>query len=149
MEISFWKHKSKQAGKAQLYCRITMDGERAEIGSTGLTIYTDHWDGERISDHDPEAFFKNEQLDIMRNQLRAIFNDFFRKKEKITPAKIKRAYLGQTVNITLLSAFAMYLKDSAGDEERNLKEASLEVYDNVRKKLTTFLIEEKALDLLV
>lgn len=149
IEISFWRHKSKQAGKAQLYCRVTMDGQRAEIGSTGLTIYKDHWDGEHISDHDPEAFFKNEHLDIMRNQLRAIFNDMFRKKEKITPAKIKRAYQGQTVNITLLSAFDMYLADSRNDHERNLTESSLEVYDNVRKKLINFLIDEKALDLLV
>jgi hypothetical protein len=115
--------------------------ERAEIGSTGITIYSDHWDSklERITDHDPEAFFINEQLDIMRNQLRAIFNDLFRKREKISPAKIKRIYHGQGTNLTFLQAFAQYLVDSAADPERKLKKSSLEAYDNVRKKPRTTL----------
>ena len=149
MQVSFWKHKSKQKGKAQLYCRVTMQGERAEIGSTGITIYSDYWDGEHISEEDPEATFKNEQLDIMRNQLRAIFNDLFRKREKITPAKIKRIYLGQGENLTLLQAFALYLSDSADDPERKLDKKSLEVYDNTRKKLTSFLLDHKSADLLI
>ena len=149
MQVSFWKHKSKQVGKAQLYCRVTMQSERAEIGSTGITIYSDHWDGEHISEEDPEATFKNEQLDIMRNQLRAIFNDLFRKREKINPAKIKRIYLGQGENLTLLQAFALYLEDSATDPERKLDKKSLEVYDNTRKKLTDFLLDHKAADLMV
>lgn len=149
MQVSFWKHRSKQKGKAQLYCRVTMQSERAEIGSTGITIYADHWDGRTVSEEDPEAFFKNEQLDIMRNQLRAIFNDLFRKREKISPAKIKRIYLGQGENLTLLQAFALYLTDSASDPERNLDKGTLEVYDNTRKKLTDFLLHHKAADLLV
>ncbi|MFD2935033.1 Arm DNA-binding domain-containing protein [Spirosoma flavum] len=88
MQISFWRHKSKLPGKIQLYCRITVAKVRIDMGSTGLTLYADHWDGERISYEDPEAFFKNEQLDIMRNQLRAIYNDLFRRKEKITGARV-------------------------------------------------------------
>lgn len=149
MEISFWRHKSKIKGKAKLYCRITIANERIDIGSTGLTIYHDHWNGERISQDDPQSFFKNEQLDIMRNQLRATFNDLFRKKEKITAAKIKRTYLGQSGSVTLLTAFTLYLADSARDQERDLESSSIEVYDNVRKKLTDFLIQQKATDLLV
>ena len=149
MQISFWRHKSKVAGKAQLYCRVTMDGQTADIGSTGLTIYQDYWDGERISDNDPESFFKNEQLDIIRNQLRAIFNDLFRKKEKITPAKIKRLFHGDTASLSLLSGFMLYMADSRSDSERALRKSTLVVYDNVRKKLTDFLIDERATDLLL
>lgn len=149
MQISFWRHKSRLAGKAQLYCRITVGTQRIDLGSTGLLIDFDHWDGQRISDHDPEAFFKNEQLDIMRDQLRAIYNDFFRRREKITADKIRRAYRGGTETITLLDAFAFYLKDSEHDPERNLKKTSIEVYTNVRKKLTDFLISERSTGLLV
>lgn len=149
MEISFWRHKSKQAGKAQLYCKITVAGKQVDLGSTGITIWADQWDGKQVSDEDPESFFKNEQLDIMRNQLRATFNDLFRRKEKITADKVKRAYRGQSTTTTLLSAFSLYLKDSAEDPDRDLKKSSLEVYDQVRKKLTDFLISERALDLLV
>jgi hypothetical protein len=148
MEISFWRHKINAQGKVKLYCRITVAGERAEIGSTGLSIYHDHWDGQRISNHDPEAFFKNDQLDMMRSQLRATFNDLFRKREKITAAKIKRLYLGRSGNVSLASTFELYLKDSRTDRERDLTESSLTVYDNVRKKLIDFLAKEKTLDLL-
>ena len=149
MEISFWRHRSKQSGKAILYCRIWVGGEMADIGSTGITIWRDHWDSEHITNEDGEAFFKNEQLDIIRNQLRAIFNDLFRRKEKISAARIKRIYQGETAPLTLLSVFAMYLTDSAQDTDRNLDAQSLTVYNNVRKKLTSFLIDMKAVDLLV
>ncbi|GAB3767407.1 site-specific integrase [Spirosoma horti] len=149
MEISFWRRKSKQKNKVQLYCRIAVGGERVDIGSTGVTTYEDYWDGQRVSDKDPEAFFKNEQIDIMRDHLRAIFNDLFRRKQKITAAKVRRIYESGTETVSLLSAFEMYLADSAQDPERNLKKTSIEVYDNVRKKLIDFLISEKALDLLV
>ncbi|MCX6216466.1 phage integrase SAM-like domain-containing protein [Spirosoma sp.] len=149
MEISFWRRQSRQKGKVQIYCRITIGGERIDLGSTGITTWHDHWDGQQITESDPESFFKNEQLDIMRNQLRAIFNDLFRRKEKITAAKIRRAYMGGSETVSLLSAFELYLKDSEKDPERSLKDSSLEVYDNVRKKLIDFLISQKALDLLV
>lgn len=149
MEISFWRRKSKQKNKVQLYCRIAIGGERADIGSTGITTYEDYWDGKQISDLDPEAFFKNEQLGIMRDQLRAIFNDLFRRKEKITAAKVRRIYESGSEAVSLISVFELYLAESRSDPDRNLKKASLDVYDNVRKKLIDFLISEKALDLLV
>lgn len=151
MEISFWRRKSRQEGKIQIYCRISVGGERIDIGSTGITTWHDHWDEDKkkFTTRDPEAFFKNEQLDIMRVKLRAIFTNLLLKEEKITPAKIRRAYEGQSTNVTLLSAFALYMKDSASDQERDLEESTLGVYDNVRKKLTTFLIKHKATDLLI
>ncbi|WP_246859631.1 phage integrase SAM-like domain-containing protein [Spirosoma sp. KCTC 42546] len=121
------------------------------MGSTGIMTYHDYWDEDQkqITSQDPEAFFKNEQLDIMRNQLRATFNDLFRKKEKITAAKVRRAFLGENTQYTPLDAFQMYLKDSAADTDRDLEKTTLGVYDNVRKKLTDFLISEKATDLLI
>ncbi|QIP14772.1 hypothetical protein G8759_20185 [Spirosoma aureum] len=149
MELSFWRRRSKQKGKTQIYCRISVAGERVSIGSTGLTIDWDHWDGEKVKIADQEAYFKNEHLDTMRNQLRAIFNDLFRKRETITAAKIKRIYLGQGGSVSLLSAFDFYLKECRSDSERNLDPETITVYDNVRKKLTDFLIAKKALDLLV
>ncbi|QKZ14545.1 phage integrase SAM-like domain-containing protein [Spirosoma sp. KUDC1026] len=93
--------------------------------------------------------FQKRAADIQRNQLRATFNDLFRKKEKITAAKIKRVYLGQTAAVSLLSAFALYIKDCREDQERDLDEETVNIYDRVRKKLTDFLISERATDLLI
>jgi integrase len=148
MEISFWRHKGKKNGRSKLYCRISVAGERTDIGSTGISIYHEYWNGERVMDEDPEAFFKNERLNIIRNQLMAVYNDLFRRKEKITAAKIKRFYLGQTGNVPLLTAFQMYIKDCQIDPERELESSSVMVYNNVRKKITTFLIEQRATDVL-
>lgn len=60
----------------------------------------------------------------MRNQLRAIFNDLFRRKEKITPAKIKRIFQGNTASLSLLSGFTLYMADSRSDSERNLRKST-------------------------
>jgi integrase len=149
MDVSFWRRKSKKLGKCTLYCRITVGGEQMDICSTGIEIWKDHWDGKKISKKEPQAQFWNEQLDIMSNHVRAIYNDLLRKKEKITAAKIKRLFVGQTSNVTILSAFELYLKDSEVDQERDLDPETVKVYDRVRKKLVDFLISEKALDLLL
>ena len=101
MEISFWRHKSKQKDKVQLYCRITVAGERVELGSTGITTYRDNWDGRRILDKDLEAFFKNEQINIIRDQIRAIYNNLFRRKEKITAARIRRIFQSGSESVSL------------------------------------------------
>ncbi len=149
MEISFWRHKSKKSGRSKLYCRISIGGERVDIGSTGISLYHEFWNGERVTAEDPEAYFKNERLTIIRNQLNAIYNDLYRSGETITAPKIKRAYLGNSGSVSLLTAFAMYMKDCRQDQERGLRDSTITVYDNVRKKLTDFLINEGATDLLL
>lgn len=149
MEISFWRRKSKQKNKVQLYCRIAVGGDRADIGSTGITTYEDYWDGKQVTDQDPEAFFKNELLGILSDRLRAIFSDLLRRREKITAAKVKRIYESGTSAVSIVTVFEMYMAECRTDLDRNLKKASLDVYDNVRKKLIDFLANEKAIDLLV
>lgn len=148
MEVSFWRRKSKTAGYAQLYCRITIHGKQLNIGSTGLTVEWDHWNGKRISDDDPQAHFKNERISIMHDQLQAIYNTQFREKKAITAGSIKRAYLGQVGSVSLASLFELYLRDAKNDPERKLTTSTLTVYGNVRKKLIDFLIHEQALDLM-
>lgn len=147
MEVSFWRRKSKTAGFAQLYCCITVDGKQLNIGSTGLTVEWDHWDGKRISSQDPQAHFKNERISIMHDQLQAIYNTQFRERKTITAGGIKRAYLGQAGSVSLAALFELYLRDAKTDPERKLTTSTLTVYNNVRKKLVDFLIHEKALDL--
>jgi len=151
MDVSFWRRKIKKEGKSVLYCRVTVKGQQIDVCSTGLEIWNDHWDGDRVTRADPEAQFKNEMLDMIRNDVRAAYTTLYRSKEKITAAKLKRAYLDktQTGAVPLLTAFDLYLKDSAKDQERKLTAATLNVYDNVRKKLVNFLISEKATDLLL
>jgi integrase len=149
MKISFWRRKSKTPGLSNIYSRVAVSGKQVDICSTGVEIRTEHWDGERVTDHDPDAQFKNQTIDTIRTRLWMAYHSLFSKHEAITPQKIKRAFLEQTGGrITLTSAFEKYLKDSQIDQERDLTSSSLTVYDNVRKKLIDFLIHEKALDML-
>jgi len=147
MEVSFWRHRSKKKGYAQLYCRVSVNGERTDIGSTGITIWFDDWDttAEKVKATDPMAHFKNEQLLILRNQLAAIYNDLFRSREPITAGKIKRLFLGDSTKASFLSAFEMYLKELK--EDPDVADGTHEAYNDCRKKVVDYLIYKKALDL--
>jgi hypothetical protein len=149
MKISFFRRKSKTIGRSNIYCRVHCNGQQVNICSAGVDIQEDHWDGERVTSQDLQAQFFNEKLDILRNRLWIAYNDLLRRQESITGQKIKRAFIKQNMEgVTLISTFERYLKDSKIDQERDLRDSSLTVYDNVRKKLVDFLIHEKALDLL-
>ncbi|RIV20495.1 hypothetical protein DYU11_20845 [Fibrisoma montanum] len=147
MEVSFWLHNSKQRGFAQIYCRISVKGERADIGSTGITIHRDHWDPltSTIKGADPTAHFKNEQLTTIRLQLMALFNDLFRRKAPITAGKIKRLYRKGGNDIAFITAFELYLKEVKANPD--VTDETWTVYDTARKKVVDFLIIEKALDM--
>lgn len=147
MEISFWLHDSKKEGKAQVYCRISVKGDREDIGSTGITIWKDDWnyDTHRVRNTDLRAHFKNEQLTTLELQLMAIFNDLFRRKAQITAGKIKRIFKRGSEGASLLTAFDFFLKDVEQNPDRT--KGTWETYDDVRIKLIDFLINEKALDI--
>lgn len=147
MEVSFWRHESKRKGFAKLYCRVTIAGKKKDIGSTGIFIDWNHWNGREVTADDPQCTVYNERLNIMRDHLNAIYNDLFRKREVINAEKIKRIYLNGSTGLSMLSVFELYLKDSAVDPERNLDDDTVKVYGRVCKKLTKFLQSEKALDL--
>lgn len=149
-EVKYWLHDSKTRGKAQIYCNITVKGQRLQIGSTGITIYRDHWnaDTQRITKHNPRSQFLNEQLVAQELQLMSIFTDLFTKKAPITAGKIKRLFKqGAGETTALLTAFDLFLKDVKTNPECSGN--TWEAYDDCRKKLINFLISEKALDLVV
>jgi hypothetical protein len=147
MEISFWLHHSKKPGYAQVYCKISVKGERADIGSTGVTIRIDDWDYQShvVKVSDPTAHFKNEQLMTLKLQLMAVYNDLFRRQTSITAGKIKRIWKRGGDGASLLAAFDLFLKDVKENPDRTA--ATWEVYDDVRKKLVDFLISDKSLDM--
>ena len=112
MEVLFWKHSTKsqeQKGASTLYLRITVNGSRVELGSTGLKIRSADWDdaAKRLTNGDPLNSFKNEQLNYMEMRLWGIFNDLMRKSEKITADRIKRAYM-LPENVSFLTASRNY-----------------------------------------
>ena len=149
MEVLFWRRRSKTAGIANIYVRITVKGETLDVCSTGIKVNWEDWDAaRRVLPSDPKAYYKNEQLLETELRLMAVYNELFRSNpHTITAGKVKRKYLSDNGGTTLLSAFDLYLKDVKANP--NLTDATWEVYDNVRKKLLDFMTAQKITDLFV
>ncbi|MBO9637008.1 MAG: phage integrase SAM-like domain-containing protein [Siphonobacter aquaeclarae] len=122
-----------------------MDGHLENLGSTGIRIQKGDWNTKSgmINPTDPLSTFKNEKLFLVKARISAIYNDLFRAGKPFTVQTIKKAYITNGAGFSLLSTFDAWLKHIKNDDETILEESSLEVYDNVRKKLTNFLIDEK------
>lgn len=151
MEILFWKHatsKQEKLGTASLYLRITVNGTRAEIGSTGITIQSPDWNesAQRLVGKDPLTSFKNEQIGLLEMRLWAIFNDLLRKSEKITADRIKRAYALPEA-VSYLSAFDQYQK--IYEKRKDVSESSKKTLRNHRQLAFRFLDDNNLRGILV
>lgn len=142
MEILFWKHKCSNQSFAKIYLRITVDGQRAELGSTNVTVHVDDWDTEKkcVKHTDPHYTFKNEQLLSRVTELTAIYNDFLRKKKPFTVQQIKFAFENQD-EITFIQGFDKWLLEVKNDPKRS--EGTYQTYKNHRNKLVEYLIKKK------
>lgn len=151
MEILFWRHSTpsqKKQGKCTIYLRITANGERDDIGSTGIKIFYDHWldHAQRISTKDPHSHFKNEQLALAETRLLAIYNEFLRKNQGITTDRIKRAYQ-RPVAVTYLTAFTLFEKEYTKNGE--IETSTKNKLKTIKSCIMSFLIERKLQGLLL
>ncbi|WP_176885156.1 phage integrase SAM-like domain-containing protein [Dyadobacter soli] len=151
MEVLFWKHATKsqeQKGTSTLYLRITVNGTREELGSTGLKITSADWNdaSRRLNGNDPLNSFKNEQLGILEMRLWGIFNDLLRKSEKVTADRIKRAYQLPPA-VSFLSAFDFYQK--VYEKRKDVSESSKKTLRNHRQLAFRFLVDNNLREVLV
>lgn len=151
MEIYFWRHSTssqKRKGMCTLYLRVTIDGQREELGSTFIKIFSDTWleASQRISDKDQLSNFKNEQLSIFESRLWAIYNDLLRRNQGITAQRIKRLYAAPE-EITYMAAFDLFKKGY--DVNPKIEESSRKTLKNIRQLVLRYLIDNKMQDILV
>lgn len=151
MEILFWKHattKQERSGLCTLYLRITVNGSRTEIGSTGITISAKDWnvDGQKITGRDPLNNLKNEQLKGLEMRLWGIFNDLVRRNEKVTVDRIKRAYMLPPA-VSYMSAFDEYMK--IYEKRKDVSESSKKTLRNHRQLVLRFLADNNLREILV
>lgn len=116
------------------------------LGTTGVKIHKDDWNGHTVKPTDPLSSFKNEKIQLIRGKINAIYNDLYRSGKPFTVQTIKKKYLQSGESITFLSAFQLWLKQEKGNDPY-ITSSTLETYDKVRKKVVDFLIEEKELNL--
>ncbi|WP_185155583.1 site-specific integrase [Rudanella paleaurantiibacter] len=148
MEKLFWAHASKKnPDYITLYFRITLDGSRAELGSTGIKIHHKHWNAEaqRVTARSAEAQQYNHTLDIWREKAQAIYNELLLKKVPFTANNIKTLFRQQGRGFTFLYCFELYLKQLSRDPDITF--GTWKTYDVVRKKIEAYLKETNQLEL--
>ncbi len=96
--LLFFLRTSKQNGKgeAPIYCRITVNGQRAEL-SIQRWIEPARWNSEGgyAKGTKEDAKSLNYFIDTIKGRLREIQNNLIEKRKQITAESIKNIYLGK------------------------------------------------------
>lgn len=92
--LNFSKKNSK--GLIPIWCRITLDGRRAEF-STSHKILQEHWDPEnnRVKNKCLASDVINETLEGTRFELMKLYNVLLASKQYVTAEDIKKGYKGE------------------------------------------------------
>lgn len=100
IKILFWFKRNTKGNKEKgaVWCRVTLNKERIEIGSTNLCSSFKDWNAETqkfrtsLSSHQQNNFL----LSNIHNDLMNIFLSFEGQKKKLTPQLLKAIYRGET-----------------------------------------------------
>ena len=147
MAILFWLNAQKKddAGKAPIYCRITLDGKRAQF-STAKKIEPGFWisHASKVDKRSPNAFEINEDLDTIKGELRKIYNQLTATHKHITGEMIKNAYTGRgQEKKTLIDVFNIQVakfKLAVKNGKAALK--TQQRLENIHRKVVAFLKKE-------
>ena len=98
-------------GKSPIVLRITLDGDRVTIGTTGITITPSLWDikKQRLKGKTTEALQVNKQLDNIEREIQEI-SDKLEYEGKLSLEKVKAIYLNTEDDSNTIGAlFEKYL----------------------------------------
>lgn len=134
--------KSKSAGgKALVYLRITVNGERAEI-SIKRSVDRDRWDASanRVRGNKEDAREINTLLDNTTIRLNKIYNRLLENNEHITAKRIKDLYFGKDENRkTLLEAFTDHNEMMASRVGIDFSKSTYTRYSTTKDHIEAFL----------
>jgi len=125
MKVLFWRvnNKSNAVGEAPVYCRITIDGRRAEI-NTGVLAKDVEFDTKkgRLKENSEAVSIRNKQLDHIGNKLNKIHHNERLNDKNPSAQAIKALFFASKRNKIYLLAdmlntyrddyFKMYAKDT-------------------------------------
>lgn len=150
MSILFWLYTQKKdnTGKAPIYCRITLDGNRTQF-STAKRVHPDHWisTANKVSNKCPDAIAINEDLETIKGDLRKVYNQLTAMHKHVTGEMVKRAYSGKDQERkTIMDLFRLNI--SLFKEKYKQRKAALKTvqrFNTVNIKLQSFLKKEYGL----
>ncbi|PQA59414.1 Arm DNA-binding domain-containing protein [Siphonobacter curvatus] len=86
MTVSLWRHFSNTSKtKCTIYARIKYQGERAELGSTGIKISTSDWDNEskRVLPSHPQYLSINQDLEELLSRVDIAYQELRKTKRRL------------------------------------------------------------------
>lgn len=98
-------------GKSPIVLRITLDGDRVTIGTTGITVTPSLWDikKQRLKGKSTEALQVNKKLDNIEDEIREI-SDKLEYEGKLSLEKVKAIYLNaEDESNTICALFDKFL----------------------------------------
>lgn len=147
LAILFWLYTQKKddAGKAPIYCRITLDGRRTQF-STAKKIEPEYWlpKVQKIDKKAPNSITQNEDLDTIKGDLRRIFNQLSATHKAVTGEMIKNAFTGKGLDKkTIMDVFEISLaklRHAVKNGKAALK--TQQRLENIQRKCKAFLKKE-------
>jgi hypothetical protein len=150
MSVLFWLYtqKADDSGKAHIYCRITLDGNRTQF-STAKRVHSDHWSSaaNKVSNKCPDAGAINEDLESIKGDLRKVFNQLTATNSHDTGEMVKNAYTGKDQEKKTLIGLYDYNIALFKEKVKQKKAANktLQRFQTIKNKAIAFLKKEYAM----
>lgn len=146
LSILFYIKKSKadSQSKSNIYLRITADGKRAEC-SIYRKVKTDRWNpkSQRALGNSSEAIEINRQIDLIRNKIYKIQQEYLSVEKRFDAVDLRDAYLGKNkAHKMLLEIFqehndkveSLIGKDFAAGTAERYRTSKKHISDFIKKK---------------
>lgn len=162
MEILFWRHQTssqRKKGQCTIYCRVTVDGEREDLGSTNIKTYYDFFnpDKGRIECADPYYIEKNTRIaEEFERSILTIYNELSLKNQPITAEVIKNKFKGGGKGYRIIELYDRYLKYFEGltklpevkikkkkKASPRRSESTIAPLTTCRNKMLTYVLEKR------
>ena len=132
-------------GKSMVMLRCSLNGERANFGSTGIGVDPKTWDctKSRVKGKNTEALSTNLQLSNLEDLVTSLYYKY-EKTDKLSLERIKQDYLGKTVSTETI----MELFEAHNDDVKKqvgcggLSTTSYSKYELVRKRFAQMILKQ-------
>jgi len=150
LSVLFWLNRSKRNRKGHMpvYCRITVDGRRAEI-STGKWIESDRWNqnSARVRGINEETKTINNYLDNLRFKITKTFDKLDEGEGVVSSSEIKNLLLGKKKpKISLIDTIDYLIKRVVELEGIEYKTSTIKRYYVTRNHVIDFLKSKRIRD---
>lgn len=130
-------------GKSMVMLRCSLNGERANFGSTGIGVDPKAWDctKSRVNGRNTEALSTNLQLSNLEDLVTSIYYKYA-KTDMLSLERIKQDYLGKTVSTdTIMELFETHNEDIKKQVGcGGLSTTSYSKYELVRKRFAEMIM---------